>query len=836
MSAASPSSSQASSSYNAVELCITSVEDIRAQLLDQDEEVRFRCLAFDKRSSPRTRCFESSKTFERDHPILHNSAVKALNIKPQNITAEEFRCVVRILFCNKHHEERQFRPIFDLIEPKWSSSGIAKKTELLEAIRHRHNPIQRPVAEETVESSIPASPPATPPPKKATRSANRPQSFLQTPKEPEDYTHSHYTRSKSNSGNRAYRQEEPSKHQSIESDFTQEMAFVPSNSSGFKSPSPVLGPSIELPLRSSRQLRSSNGLVMSPKNTPKSKAHSRGGQAVASRAVPDDASSSTSLLNPPSQTFFSISLPKPQSQVTVSWPQTPNANKLGSPESPSQSTSIFGTESLSRRPAVSHEQSKSVSEPLIPTSGVFSNTGYSFGQLSPPSLAKTTRQDVPGPVAELYGKQKSAAEAAFPTLEALGNSARPPLQPSPSSTQSLTSQHVSAWPPTNSAPSQSIPTSTIFTKATGAPGKSLLSPAPDGSSQKVPEERGQQSTPASKPEIPMYTSPTNPVQPPWQALSSLADDTLSIRTTLTAEATTTASRCSRPSTAQSYSTPKSASRVSSSSVDWDGDRPSIGHPSSAKENGLKLDEISKQYGRIAAASSPPPTHHSTEHTNLMQAQNPVAKEIRDPLRPQGAKFLNGFRRSIRKSRGQGRTYILRDPKYFESYDPPLPPLVKLVMSGSMEGEKRKLEEECHMTDISYIVDGQEMAIDNYEKVEKIVHAALQNFHRDFKCQRCQREKDDVDWNRDWFDLSGDVVLATVRLWRRFALQDPWDKHGNLKEYWRKMLEHEEMALLKDEERLDDAKDQNERWGKWLDGAIEGSPEKMVKEGYGHARK
>lgn len=704
MSATGPSSSPASSSYNTSELCITSLEDIRAQLLDRDEEVRFRCLAFDKRCSPRTRCFGSSKTFERDHPRLHKNAVDALNIKPQNITVEEFRPVVRILFCNKHHGEKLFRLIFDLIEPKWISSGIAKKIELLEAIRHRHNPIQRPVVEETVETSIPASPPATPPPKKATRSANRPQSFLQTPEEPEDYAHSHYTRSKSNSGNQAYRQEEPNKHQSIGSDFTQEMAFVPSNSSRFESTSPVLGPSFELPLRGSRQLRSSNGLVMSPKNT---------------------------------------------------------SNKSGSPESPSQSTLISGSGSLSRQPAVSHKQPKPVSEPLIPTSGV-------------------------------------------------------------------------------------------FTKATNAPGKLLLSPAPDGNSQKMPDERGQQLTPASEPKIPKNTPPTNPAQSPWQALSSeyklglkcpideeeqhlrpsetflpseLADDTISIRTTLTAEATTTASRCSRPSTAQSHSTPKSASRVSSSSVDWDGDRSSIGHPLSTKENGLSLDEISKQYGGIAAASSPP-TNHSTEHTNLMQAQNPVAKEIRDPVSTRRASVRKVFR-GLRKSRGQVTTYILRDPEYFDSYKPPLPPLVKLVISGSMEDEKRKLEKECcHMTNISYIVDGQEMAFDNYEKVEKIVHAALQNFHRDFKCQRCQEVKDDVDWNRDWFDLPDDVVLETVRLWRRFALQDPWDRHGNLKDYWRKVLEHEEMALLKIEERLDDAKYQNERWGKWLDLAIEGSSEKM----------
>jgi hypothetical protein len=122
------------------ELCVSELEDITAQVLNQDEEVRFRCLAFKKGGDYRYRCLQSSKEFGADHPLLYGHAKTVLDSKSLVIPVTEFRLVIRGLFCQEHLKSEPFRRLFKSIEPNWIADGNVKERELLNAIRYRHNP------------------------------------------------------------------------------------------------------------------------------------------------------------------------------------------------------------------------------------------------------------------------------------------------------------------------------------------------------------------------------------------------------------------------------------------------------------------------------------------------------------------------------------------------------------------------------------------------------------------------------------------------------------------------------------------------------------------------
>lgn len=770
------SSSPALSPPGSSRRCICTLEDITAQALDQDEEVRFRCLAFEGQGDDSYQCMSSCKKFDIENKLLYRKAWKVLWGTRREIPVPEFRLVMRGLFCCNHRASRLFGEFFKLIEPNWIGDGNVKERELLKAIRDRHAPIAQRTSWAAIDTSMtsPSSVMSTP---RMVRSSNDPQSLPRPSKELADDTLLRHTRSKSNPRNEVHRRQDLNNHLSVESDEDNTLAYEisyissrsnsrsegPVTSSNARTPTPR--PSIELPLLNSRLPQGSTGRQ---RNTPEPNSPFCRHQEVASRQRPKSALNSTrlpessSIPNPPSQPWFDISFPMPQIQPTNSRPQTASANTLRS----SHATSIFSNQDESRPFAASNRQPKQLSEPKIPISSVLTNSATPPNQPLFTWTSNGSSQDVSRQAAKLSGQLKPAPDRRIPSSSPLTTPSKEPWQ---------------------------LP----FDSASYSINSDLVNPVAKKGSHMTPKNKPLCSRPGENTSLEdaTHTIDATPSPPhsgigrshsasifPLQSLFSSSDQNFN----------------------SSPVRPLPTTRANQARL------------GNALPRSRRRDNISpRQTSHPADAAPPSLSHPGTEQSNQATGGT-IAEAILYPRQ------IDQVIRDIitgQKTPG-GYTYVLRAPQYFQNRDPPLPPLVKIGKSKDVQARMSKLRHQCKIPDLSRVTDREEVIIDEFEKVEIIVHAALQNFQRDPECKVCKSKGKGLDTcHKEWFNVSEDVALQTVQLWRKFAEQKPWDQDGIIKDYWVVMLRDMEAADEKEE--WDDPQRQNERWAKWLDDAIKG---------------
>ncbi|KAI7240060.1 hypothetical protein KC330_g1543 [Hortaea werneckii] len=118
---------------------------------------------------------------------------------------------------------------------------------------------------------------------------------------------------------------------------------------------------------------------------------------------------------------------------------------------------------------------------------------------------------------------------------------------------------------------------------------------------------------------------------------------------------------------------------------------------------------------------------------------------------------------------RGSVYVVRDPKL---------ELVKIgFTTGSVLKRVHQIASQCRAASQQWQIehDASDTPIFAYRRLEKLVHRDLAP-HRWFFLCKCGSKKGDpnrVTEHQEWFDVSPEVAIKTIKLWRSFLLQDPY---------------------------------------------------------------
>lgn len=137
---------------------------------------------------------------------------------------------------------------------------------------------------------------------------------------------------------------------------------------------------------------------------------------------------------------------------------------------------------------------------------------------------------------------------------------------------------------------------------------------------------------------------------------------------------------------------------------------------------------------------------------------------------------------IRKPQGNqstkklGYVYVLQNP-IWEGY-------VKIGRTNQrVLVRNRQIKRKCGIQELERVLDLESSRILNYELLEKLCHAELQIFQRKFRCFCGTQHRDTQLEHHEWFMIPKGVALDTVRKWRAWLRQFPYDENGNLKPWW-----------------------------------------------------
>ncbi|KAI7159557.1 hypothetical protein KC349_g4013 [Hortaea werneckii] len=119
----------------------------------------------------------------------------------------------------------------------------------------------------------------------------------------------------------------------------------------------------------------------------------------------------------------------------------------------------------------------------------------------------------------------------------------------------------------------------------------------------------------------------------------------------------------------------------------------------------------------------------------------------------------------------GSVYVVRDPE------------LKLVKIGyttdSIDKRVGKIGSQCRASSQQWQIEHEDpnISILAYRRLERLVHTDLAP-HRWFFLCKCGSTKDDpnrVTEHQEWFDVSPEIAIKTIKLWRSFLLRNPYGK-------------------------------------------------------------
>ena len=137
----------------------------------------------------------------------------------------------------------------------------------------------------------------------------------------------------------------------------------------------------------------------------------------------------------------------------------------------------------------------------------------------------------------------------------------------------------------------------------------------------------------------------------------------------------------------------------------------------------------------------------------------------------------------------GWVYAIRDPEL---------DLIKIGFTTAERPETRlkRLRSSCKLPVAAKIVeDPDRVAVLAFKRLEELVHADLAPHRWYFDCE-CGLQRGKCLYpteHHEWYELSDDVALQTVRLWRDFIAQDPYgslelNRESQLQAIWAKRIE------------------------------------------------
>ncbi|OCL14454.1 hypothetical protein AOQ84DRAFT_371258 [Glonium stellatum] len=133
---------------------------------------------------------------------------------------------------------------------------------------------------------------------------------------------------------------------------------------------------------------------------------------------------------------------------------------------------------------------------------------------------------------------------------------------------------------------------------------------------------------------------------------------------------------------------------------------------------------------------------------------------------------------------KGHVYVLSAPQYFKGKGKKLVKIGKAVNVGDRISQ---IKSTCGISDLQRVFDDKDTPHHLYWKVERLVHAELENSREPLQCDLHRRQNGAPTEHGEWFHVPEQVALEVVQRWRDFVNEDPYDGNGVLKSHWSEML-------------------------------------------------
>lgn len=147
--------------------------------------------------------------------------------------------------------------------------------------------------------------------------------------------------------------------------------------------------------------------------------------------------------------------------------------------------------------------------------------------------------------------------------------------------------------------------------------------------------------------------------------------------------------------------------------------------------------------------------------------NTIAKEVRTILL-RGVEEQSEF------------IYVLKAPRFFETFQPAKEKgeeWVKIGISRNIKKRISSLKNNCGFTDLQecYGLGGGPVRIDLRRIIERVCHAELNNSRRTIQCTEGVNGARCDTLHNEWFAVSEEVAVWTVKRWRRFLDYEPMQR-------------------------------------------------------------
>lgn len=175
-----------------------------------------------------------------------------------------------------------------------------------------------------------------------------------------------------------------------------------------------------------------------------------------------------------------------------------------------------------------------------------------------------------------------------------------------------------------------------------------------------------------------------------------------------------------------------------------------------------------------APQSPAPQHEQNTHAFDIHRPETIARSIR--------KLLSD-------SFEEGVIYVLKAPRFFQSYEPAKgKQWVKIGITRDVKERIRDLKRECGFTDLTECFSSEGLVrMDLLRRMERVCHEELNNFRRTIQCKEGVNGAKCNTLHAEWFEVHEDVAIRTVKRWRKFLDYKPYEDDGRMSEFWRKRL-------------------------------------------------
>ncbi|KAL1595192.1 hypothetical protein SLS60_009880 [Paraconiothyrium brasiliense] len=182
----------------------------------------------------------------------------------------------------------------------------------------------------------------------------------------------------------------------------------------------------------------------------------------------------------------------------------------------------------------------------------------------------------------------------------------------------------------------------------------------------------------------------------------------------------------------------------------------------------------------------------------------------------------------------GYIYVMKASRFFDRFPPSRDRAepeqwVKIGITQDIKERMDDLIKQCGMTDLAECGDDRlhkkPMLMPTLRRVEALCHKELENFKRPLDCNLTDTKCNTV--HREWFNVTEEAAIRTVKRWLKFFDQSPYTKSGVLESgFWDDRVWNGEYLETDRDEDIDRT---HERYQTWLESSIQ-QYETMIAEG------